>query len=49
VVPAHEISEVHPNMRADVHLTAYKVRITPVVRGTATQVSADRPDRRPHR
>jgi multidrug efflux pump subunit AcrA (membrane-fusion protein) len=29
-------------MRADVHLTAYKARITPVVRGTATQVSADR-------
>lgn len=41
-VPVDDISEVHPNMRADVHLTAYKARITPVVRGTATQVSADR-------
>jgi multidrug efflux pump subunit AcrA (membrane-fusion protein) len=29
-------------MRADVHLTAYKARITPVVRGTTTLVSADR-------
>src|SRR5215475_6641364 len=37
-----DISDVHPNMRADVHLTAYKARITPVVRGTLTQVSADR-------
>ena len=29
-------------MRADVHLTAYKARITPVVRGRVTHVSADR-------
>ena len=29
-------------MRADVHLTAYKERITPIVRGKLTQVSADR-------
>jgi epimerase transport system membrane fusion protein len=41
-IPVDEISEVHPNMRADVHLTAYKARITPVVRGTTTLVSADR-------
>ena len=41
-VPVDDISEVHPNMRADVHLTAYKARITPVVRGITTNVSADR-------
>lgn len=29
-------------MRADVHLTAYKQRITPVVHGEVMQVSADR-------
>ena len=29
-------------MRADVHLTAYKQRITPVVRGEVIQISADR-------
>jgi membrane fusion protein, type I secretion system len=37
-----DISDVHPDMRADVHLTAYKARITPVVRGKLVQVSADR-------
>ena len=37
-----DISDVHPDMRADVHLTAYKARITPVVRGKLAQVSADR-------
>jgi HlyD family type I secretion membrane fusion protein len=41
-IPLDEISEVYPNMRADVHLTAYKARITPVVRGTAKLISADR-------
>ena len=28
-----DISDVHTDMNADVHLTAYKARITPVVRG----------------
>jgi HlyD family type I secretion membrane fusion protein len=37
-----DISDVHQGMRADVHLTAYKSRITPVVRGTLRHVSADR-------
>jgi len=37
-----DISDVHPDMRADIHLTAYKARITPVVRGKLVQVSADR-------
>jgi len=29
-------------MRAEIHLTAYKQRITPVVHGNVIQVSADR-------
>jgi hypothetical protein len=29
-------------MQAEVHLTAYKQRITPIVHGTVLQVSADR-------
>jgi len=37
-----DIVNVHPNMNADVHLIAYKARITPVVRGKVIQVSADR-------
>src|SRR5262249_19536838 len=41
-IAVDEISEVHPGMDADVHLTAYKARITPVVHGKVTQVSADR-------
>src|SRR3989442_5534600 len=41
-VAVEDIADVHPNMRADVHLTAYKQRTTPVVRGEVTQVSADR-------
>jgi HlyD family type I secretion membrane fusion protein len=41
-IAVEDINEVHPNMRADVHLTAYKQRITPVVRGEVLQVSADR-------
>ena len=41
-IGVEDISEVRPNMRADIHLTAYKQRITPVVRGEVVQVSADR-------
>jgi HlyD family type I secretion membrane fusion protein len=41
-IAVEDISEVHPGMEADVHLTAYKQRITPVVHGTVIQVSADR-------
>ena len=41
-IPVEEINEVRPQMRADVHLTAFKQRITPVVRGEVTNVSADR-------
>jgi membrane fusion protein, epimerase transport system len=41
-VAVDDIANVHPNMGADVHLVAYKQRITPVVRGKVIQVSADR-------
>jgi membrane fusion protein, epimerase transport system len=41
-VAVDDISDVHPDMNADVHLIAYKDRITPVVRGKVFQVSADR-------
>jgi epimerase transport system membrane fusion protein len=41
-VAVEDIADVHPNIPADVHLTAYKQRTTPVVRGDVVQVSADR-------
>jgi len=41
-IAVDDISDMHPDMNADVHLTAYKARITPVVRGKVVQVSADR-------
>jgi HlyD family type I secretion membrane fusion protein len=41
-IAVEDIIELHPKMRADVHLTAYKQRITPVVHGELIQVSADR-------
>ena len=41
-VAVEDISEVHPDMPAEIHLTAYKQRIVPTVRGTVSQVSADR-------
>jgi HlyD family type I secretion membrane fusion protein len=41
-VSVEDISDVHPDAVAEVHLTAYKQRITPTVHGVVTQVSADR-------
>ncbi|OSI77266.1 secretion protein HylD [Bradyrhizobium canariense] len=41
-VAVEDISDVHPDMRAEVHLTAYKQRIVPVIHGDVIQVSADR-------
>lgn len=41
-VPVEEISEVRPGMKAEVHLTAYKQRIVPVVSAVVVQISADR-------
>jgi len=37
-----DISDVHPNARAEVHLTAYKQRIVPIIHGDVMQISADR-------
>jgi HlyD family type I secretion membrane fusion protein len=41
-VVVEDISEIHPDMRAEVHLTAYKQRINPIIHGDVIQVSADR-------
>lgn len=41
-VAVEDIADVHPGMRAEIHLTAYKQRITPVIHGIVTEVSADR-------
>ncbi len=41
-VAVENISDVHPNAVAEVHLTAYTQRITPMVHGEVIQVSADR-------
>ena len=41
-VAVDDISDVHPDMAAEVHLTAYKQRITPMIHGDVIQVSADR-------
>lgn len=41
-VAVEDISDVHPNMKAEVHLTAYKQRIVPIIHGDIIQVSADR-------
>jgi HlyD family type I secretion membrane fusion protein len=37
-----DIHDVHPGMRAEVHFTAYKQRVVPIIHGTVTHVSADR-------
>ncbi|UGY22008.1 HlyD family efflux transporter periplasmic adaptor subunit [Bradyrhizobium septentrionale] len=37
-----DFSDLHPNTRAEVHLTAYKQRIVPIIHGDVVQVSADR-------
>jgi HlyD family type I secretion membrane fusion protein len=41
-VAVEDISDVRPDVRAEVHLTAYKQRIIPIVHGDVVQVSADR-------
>jgi len=41
-VPVEDISEVRPDMKAEIHLSAYKQRVVPIVPGLVTQVSADR-------
>jgi HlyD family type I secretion membrane fusion protein len=41
-IAVEDISDIRPNMRAEVHLTAYKQRIVPIVHGDVVQISADR-------
>ncbi len=41
-IAVEDISDVRPSMRAEIHLTAYKQRITPMVNGDVIQISADR-------
>jgi HlyD family type I secretion membrane fusion protein len=41
-IAVEDISDIRPNMRADVHLTAYKQRIVPIIKGDIIHVSADR-------
>ena len=41
-IAVENISDVRPNARAEIHLTAYQQRIVPVVRGEVLQISADR-------
>ena len=40
-VRVEDIEEIHPDMDAEVRLTAYKQRITPLIRGKVVDVSAD--------
>jgi membrane fusion protein, epimerase transport system len=41
-VNVDDIHDVHPGMRAEVHFTAYKQRVIPVIHGIVVDVSADR-------
>jgi HlyD family type I secretion membrane fusion protein len=41
-IAVEDISDVRPDMRVEVHLTAYKQRIVPTIHGDVVQVSADR-------
>jgi HlyD family type I secretion membrane fusion protein len=41
-VAVEDISDVHPDSRAELHLTAYKQRVVPTIHGTVVTISADR-------
>jgi HlyD family type I secretion membrane fusion protein len=41
-IAVEDISDVHPDMRAELNLTAYKQRIVPTIHGEVVHVSADR-------
>jgi epimerase transport system membrane fusion protein len=41
-VNVDDIHEVHPGMRAEMHFTAYKQRVIPIIHGDVIDVSADR-------
>jgi HlyD family type I secretion membrane fusion protein len=42
MVNVDDIHEVHPGMRAELHFTAYKQRVIPIIHGDVIDVSADR-------
>ena len=42
IIVTDDISDMRPGMRAEIYLTAYKQRITPMVHGDIIQLSADR-------
>ena len=41
-IAVEEIADIHPGMRAELHLTAYKQRVVPTIHGEVVTVSADR-------
>src|SRR6478609_2339565 len=41
-IAVEDISDIRPDMRAEIHLTAYKQRIVPIIHGDVIQISADR-------
>ncbi|MER9915536.1 MULTISPECIES: HlyD family type I secretion periplasmic adaptor subunit [unclassified Mesorhizobium] len=41
-IAVQDISDVHPDMAAEVHFTSYKQRLIPIIHGTVTGISADR-------
>ena len=41
-IAVEDISDIRPEMRAEIHLTAYKQRIVPIIHGDIIQISADR-------
>ena len=41
-VAVEDISDVHPDSRAELHLTAYRQRVVPTIHGTVVAISADR-------
>ncbi len=41
-IAVDDIADLHPGMAAEVHFTAYKQRLTPLIHGKVTEISADR-------
>jgi HlyD family type I secretion membrane fusion protein len=41
-IRVEDIADISPGMRAEVHFTSYKQRITPVIHGAVSEISADR-------
>ena len=41
-VNVNDIHDLHPGMRAELHFTAYKQRVSPVIHGELIEVAADR-------